>query len=237
MRSLIKLIAILLLLSPLNGWAHGYWIEVEGNHKIKETVTVKLFFGEYVSGERLAGNYLDRMKDIRIYVSAPGSSKQPIVMKQLDGYWEGTFIPEKEGSYEVSGINDEREVQDWTKHNLGIVRPIQYLKTVYQAGNTKTSSVHPAFLDVKLEATGKNKYEVTLVKNDSAFAYAKITVTHPAGWEKILSADKDGKATFTSVGPALYLVSVEWIDKTPGKFKDKPYETVRHQLDFSLYNE
>jgi hypothetical protein len=80
-------------------------------------------------------------------------------------------------------------------------------------------------------------YELKLEKSDSAFAYAKITVTYPAGWQKTLSAGKDGKATFTSVGLALYLINAEWIDKTPGKFKEKEYATVRHQLDFSLYAE
>jgi hypothetical protein len=235
MKSLIKLTAIFFMLSPVTLWAHGYWIEVAGNHKVKEAVTIKLFYGEYVSGERLAGNYLDKMKDIKVYVSIPGAGKQEITMKQLAGYWEGIFIPEKEGSYEISGINDKREVQDWTKHNLGIVRPVQYLKTVYQVGSATSSLVSPAFLDIKVETTDKNKYEVKLVKNDSAFRYAKITITHPAGWEKILSADKEGKASFTSVGQALYLVSVEWIDKTPGIFKEKAYETTRHQLDFSFY--
>jgi len=123
------LIAVLCL--PFGVWAHGYWIETEGTHKPGAAVVVKLYFGDYVAGERLSGKTLDKMKDIKVFVTTPKGDRQQVEMKQGEHYWEGVFLPQGDGAYLLTGINDVREVQDWTKHNLGIVRPIQYLQAVY----------------------------------------------------------------------------------------------------------
>lgn len=203
---------------------------------MKEPVTIRLFFGEYNLGERLSGSTLDKMKDIKVFVRIPGGQQQPVAMQQLAGYWEGTFTPTAEGSYEISGINDEREVQDWNKHGLGIVRPVQYLKTVYQVGASVTPCSSSSLLDLVVNKTNPNTYTLQSFKNNTAFASAKILVMHPDGKETELSTDKDGRVIFIPGQAGLYLVSLEWIDTTPGQFKGKSYETVRHRLDFSLYN-
>lgn len=232
----IKHIIILVLtLLPFSVFAHGYWIEVQGSHKTNEPVTVRLIFGEYITGERLSGNFLDRMKEIRMYVRTSGK-EEPIAMKQFKDYWEGTFTPSQEGSYEIIGINDEREVQDWTKHNLGIVRPVQYLKTVYRVGNANSKQGSSSFLDITVSSTEKGTYHIQVFRNNSSYQSDKLVIVHPDGEETTLKTDKDGKAVFTAKTSGMYLIDVEWIDKTPGQFKQRPYESVRHKLDFSLYN-
>jgi len=234
MRKIYQLLFISILF-PAISFAHGYWIETVGTHKPNEAVTVKLFYGEYVEGERLSGKFLDRMKEISIFVTSPDGKKQSIEMKQLAEYWEGTFTPATNGSYSITGLNDTREVQDWTQHNLGIVRPVQYLQTIYQVGNTLTKQSAASFLAIKVTPVAENKYEITVTKNDSAFKSLPLVIVHPGGWSKNVTTDKEGKASFTTVGPALYLIDVEWIDKTSGTFKDKKYETVRHKFDYSFY--
>lgn len=229
----IRLLFALLLL-PFAGFSHGFWIEAEGSHKLKDPVTVKLYFGEYASGEKLSGKYLDRMKDIKVYVQVPGGAKQTVIMKQLNDYWEGTFTPEAEGIYQLTGINDEREVQDWTSHRLGITRPVQYLETSYQVGTTVTPTVPSSLLNVQLKETGGH-YEIRVLKNGAPLASNEVTVALFGKKEKVLRTDKDGKISFHAETPGIYLVGVEWIDPTPGRFKDKAYETVRHKLDYSLY--
>ncbi|MEI9945597.1 MAG: hypothetical protein WDN26_15440 [Chitinophagaceae bacterium] len=234
-KAIIKILSIIITLFPLSAFAHGYWIEVEGTHKTKEAVTIKLFYGEYESGERLSGTYLDKMGEIKVFVLF-GTTKQQITMKQLADYWQGSFTPDAEGVYEITGINDERQVQDWTAHNLGIVRPVQYLKTTYHIGTNATAQHHNAYLDIEAISPAKNNYQLHLFKNDTAFTDMKITVMHPDGWIKTIFTDTKGIASFTPAGPALYLIVVEWIDKIPGIFKQKKYETLRHRLDFTLYH-
>lgn len=235
MKLLPRLIALLLLTLPLSVFAHGYWIETQGSHQVNQPVTIRLYYGEYMSGERLSGSTLDKMKEIRVSVSTPAGEQVAVTMKQLADYWEGNFTPQTEGGYTITGINDEREVQDWNRHGLGIVRPVQYLKAIYQVGGATTALSPSSFLDVAVSKPQGSSYAIQSFKNNVPFAGATILVTHPGGEETTLVADKDGKATFTVDKPGLYLVGIEWIDKTPGQFKQKNYETVRHQLDYSLY--
>lgn len=234
MKRLITLFAAVLLLSSSDSFAHGYWMETEGSHKVNEPVTIKLIFGEFITGERLSGAYLDRMKEIKVFVLVDGK-QQPITMKQLPGHWEGIFVPKTEGSYAIVGINEEREVQDWTKHNLGMARPVQYLKTIYQVGPTVTK--HPLFslLDITVSADAGNRYTIQVFKNNASFSEAKVTATDTSGNEQIITLDKEGKASFDLGSKGLHLIDVDWIDKTPGTFKEKKYESIRYKLDFSLY--
>jgi hypothetical protein len=191
MQQLKKLITGLMIVClPFTSMAHGYWVEVEGSHKINEPVTIKLFFGEYITGERLSGNFLDRMKEIRVFVRISGGEQQQVTMKQLADYWTGTYTPQKEGSYEIIGINDEREVQDWTKHNLGITRPVQYLKAAYQVGAAATAPLSSSFLDVTVSNTSPDTYQLRVFKNNAAFASTKVIVTHPDGEETTLYTDQ-----------------------------------------------
>lgn len=224
-----------MLLLPFAGFSHGYWMEVQGSHKLKEAVTVRLYYGEYSSGEKLSGKPLDKMKDIKVFALAPGGTKQEIAMKQLPDYWEGSFVPETEGTYQLNGINDTREVQDWTQHHLGITRPIQYLETSYQVGSVITKRVSASFLNVQWKAVDGH-YEISVLKNNQPLAGAELTVSLFGKQEKVLRTDKEGKASFHAETPGVYLVGTEWIDQTPGSFKEKAYQTVRHKLDYSLYH-
>lgn len=235
MKKLIALLAVVLLLSSSASFAHGYWIEAEGSHKLNEPVIIKLIFGEFITGERLSGAYLDRMKEIYVFVLIDGK-KQSVAMKQLPGHWEGTFVPQKEGSYNIVGINEEREVQDWTKHNLGIARPMQYLKTIYQVGSGVTKPGLFSLLDITASADAGNRYAIQVFKNNAAFSDAKVTATDTSGNEQIIILDKEGKATFNPGVKGLHLIDVEWVDKTPGTFREKKYESIRYKLDFSLYH-
>lgn len=199
-------------------------------------MTIKLYFGEYGAGETLSDTYLDRMKEIKVFVITPGGQQVAVEMKQLKDYWSGSYTPQAEGVYTITGINEEREVQDWKRHNLGIVRPVQYLKAIYKVGNKDNQQSSKLFLDTEINTLSPGNYSIKVFKNASPYAGSTILITHPDGGETKLETDKDGLAKFTAPKAGLFLVDVEWIDKTPGQFKEKAYETIRYKMDFSLYN-
>lgn len=220
--------ALIAFALPIVSLAHGYWMEVVGTGKVNTPAQIRLYFGEYVSGERLSGNFLDRMKEIKVFVQG-----KEVAMKQQNDYWEGEFTPNKEGSYTITAINNEREVQDWTKHDLGIVRPIQYLKTVYLVGTTYSPVWTDLFLDAVIRKEKDLTYIISINKNGSPFTEARITVTHPDGEETFHTGNN---INFTAPKSGLYVIDIDWIDKTPGQFKGKQYASVRHKLDYSLYH-
>lgn len=219
---------ILILTIPTLSFAHGYWIEISGSNQVNQPATIRLYYGEYITGERLSGKFLDKMNEIKVYADS-----KEIVMKQHPDYWEGQFTPSTNGSYIITAINESREVQDWTKHNLGIVRPVQYLKTIYSVGSATVSTPGNLFLDATIIKEKPDTYKITVLKENTSFAEAKITVTHPDGEETYHTGSS---AEFTTPLPGLYVIDVEWIDKTPGTFKGKDYASVRYKLNYSLYH-
>ncbi|HTN46791.1 MAG TPA: DUF4198 domain-containing protein [Flavipsychrobacter sp.] len=229
----ILLVAVLLCLSSLQLSAHGYWLELQGSGKAKKPCTIKMYYGDYPVGERLSGKTLDKMKDIKVYVLTPSGEKQSVTMTQMNDFWQGSFTPQAKGRYEIIGINDEREVQDWTKHHLGITRPVQYLKTTYavgQAGEQQAS----LFLDMRVVRMDKTNYEVTLLKQGTALPAQKLVLAEFDKGETEFTTDVNGKINIKLDNPGLYILSVDWIDYTPGSFKGKNYETVRHRLDIAI---
>ncbi|MDZ7878316.1 MAG: DUF4198 domain-containing protein [Saprospiraceae bacterium] len=225
-----KLIIACLLCLPMLTWAHGYWLEVAGATTKGSPVTVKIFYGEYASQIREEGDKLDKMSDIKVSVIAPDGSKKDLTMTQTKTHWEGIYTPTSDGCYQVVGINDTREVQDWAKHKLGVTRPIQYLRTQFTIGNPEQATTHdaPLFLDVRSQIN-TNNIELYAVKDGKPMNKTKVRVVNPDGWLQ----DKFSNAVgFVNVIPnkdGLYMVEIEWIDPNPGVFKGKNYETVRHK--------
>lgn len=232
----MKKLAILFitLMLPFLSMAHGYWLETKGSGKIGEPATVLLFFGEYGAGIREKGTKLDKMADIKVSVIDASGSKLAIQMKQTDTHWEGTFIPQKEGNYQILGINDTREVQDWTKHKLGITRPVQFLRTNYMVGTSQNSeNIVTQYLDIITQRDG-DLVTVSILKNNQPFAKTSVTIVNPQTWEKKQITNQEGKTTFTLVGKGLYLIETEWIDTTKGIFNGKEYETIRYKSETTL---
>ena len=229
-----KLIIALLVCSPMLAWAHGYWLEVPSVATKGSPLTIKMFYGEYASQIKEVGNRLDKMSDIKISVIAPDGSKKEIAMTQAQTHWEGSYTPVADGHYQVVGLNDTREVQDWVKHKLGITRPIQYLRTQFAVGNTEQANNYASlFLDVRSQINANN-VELYAVKDGKPMEKTKIRIVNPDGWFQDKFANAIG---FVSVIPnkeGLYLVEIEWIDPTPGTFNGKNYETIRHKCDVTL---
>ena len=224
----------LVLSLPTLTWAHGYWLEVKGSGKVGESAQIQLFYGEYSEHVREKGARLDKMSEIKISVIDAQGTKTEVEMQQTDTYWQGSFVPKIEGIYQVLGINETREVQDWTKHNLGITRPVQYLRTTYVVGNAaKTPLLPQNYLDVTAQKLG-NQILLEVYKDKQAFSKMQLKVINPDGWEKNRTTNDKGKVAFIPAGKGLYLVELEWMDKTPGTFKGKEYESVRHRCDMTL---
>lgn len=229
----LSYIALFLLL-PFITTAHGYWIELQGTHKINEPVTIQLYYGEYSLGERMSGKYLDKMKDIKVYVQLADGKKTQITMQQTDSFWAGSFTPTSNGTYVITGINDVRDVQDWTKHNLGITRPVQYLKAYYTVQKHKQNKSQLP-LDLSVKNRSKGKFELTVLKNGEPIPEQKLLIASSDDGAEEYTTDTKGKLVVTLKNIGLYIISIDWIDQTPGSFNDKQYETVRHRLDYSLY--
>jgi uncharacterized GH25 family protein len=222
-------ITIITFLLPLLSFAHGDWIEVSGNGKVGETAKVQLVFGAYENQERLKGKALNFLKEFTIYVIDPLGNRMDIPMTQTETCWEGNFIPKIEGTYQVLGINEERGVVDWTIHGFDVLRPKEYLRTNYTVGKASEANKAIQFLDVIPMKIGDD-IRLTAYLNNSITVKTKLIITNPEGWEKVKYTNASGEVTFKPTTKGIYMVEMENIDKTAGKFKDKDYKMIRNKF-------
>lgn len=231
MKKINLIIAIILL--PMLSMAHGYWLEVVGSGKVNEAAKIQIFFGEFENQKRETGKLLDKMSEIKIYVLDAEGNKTEVTMTQTNTHWEGTFTPKNDGLFQIIGINNTREVQDFTKHNLGIVRPVQYIRTTYQVGEGAGEQSVANLMDVLVKQSGDN-IMISTWKDNQAFSKIKVRIINPEGWAKEKITNENGKTQTKSNMKGLYLVELEYIDKTAGNFKGKDYQTVRYRCETTL---
>lgn len=231
MKKINLIIGIILL--PMLSLAHGYWLEVQGSGKVNEPAKIQIFYGEFENQKRETGKLLDKMSEIKIYVLDEKGNKTEISMSQTNTHWEGVFTPKNNGLFQIIGINDTREVQDFTKHNLGIVRPVQYLRTTYQVGEGASEQSVVNLMDALVKQVGDNMM-ISTWKENQVFAKTKVKIINPEGWTKEKITNENGKTQIKTNMKGLYLVELEYIDKTAGSFKGKAYEMVRYRCETTL---
>lgn len=231
-----SLSSLLLLLLPLLTEAHSYWLELKGSGKVGEPMTVQCYFGELENGLREKGPMLNSMKAFTASVLLPNGTTEPITFAPAENCYQAQFTPKQAGTYQVLLVNDTRAVQDWTKHNLGIVRPREYLRAICQVGDAPLSA-KPVFY---LDATPQNKPAVSksttvlITKDGAAYANTPVKLTGPDGKQSKLTADANGLITLTPTGAGQYVVDVDFMDKTPGKYQEKEYQAVRNKMALTL---
>jgi hypothetical protein len=230
MKKAIILLSVVLL--PFLAQAHGDWIEVQGSGKVGEPAKIHLIFGAYENQERLKGKALNFLSEFTVYVLDPAGKRQDIKLTQTETAWEGTFTPQTEGTYQVLGINEERGVVDWTIHGFDVLRQREYLRTNYTVGKTTPSNV-AHFLDVIATPQGE-QIKLTAFKDKSPSAKTKLLITNPDGWEKVAYTNANGEAIFKPNRAGMYLVEMEYLDKTPGHFKGKDYKMIRNKYAVML---
>ena len=228
-----KLAVLALMLMPFFSMAHGYWLEVKGSGKVGEAAKIQIYYGEYVNQGRMKGKSLDKMNEIKLFVIDEAGNRTEVPTVQTETHWEGTFTPKAEGNYQVLGINETREVQDWHKHNLGIVRPMQYLRTNYKVGSGAIMAKAVNHFDI-VATEADNGINLIAFKNNAPADKAKLTIISPDGWEKVKITTERGRTSFVPNTKGVYLIEAEWIDKTPGTYKDKPYESVRYHTETTI---
>lgn len=227
------LLFLTFLLIPFLSQAHGYWLEVSGTGTVGGSATVRIFFGEYENGIREKGKMLASMSDFKAYAIDPAGQRVEIPLRQTETCWEGSFTPAQSGTYQVLAINDTRGVQDWTSHGLGVVRPIEYLRQHYVAGKPSAATVQPLPVDVTAE--WGETVRLTARKAGAPLPKTSLTVLNPAGWEKKVTTDAQGVATFKPAGKGIYIIELDERGKTPGTFGGKEYQGVRTMFALTVH--
>lgn len=224
------------VLLPLLTEVHSYWLELKGSGKVGEPMTVQCYFGELDNGVREKGPALNGIKAFTASVLLPDGSREPLTLTPAENCYMAQFTPKQAGTYQVLLVNDTRAVQDWTTHGLGIVRPREYLRAVCQVGGGTLSAKPIFYLDATPQGmpAPNSPKTVLITKDGAAYANALVKLIRPDGKPSKLTADANGMLTIPSGGAGLYVVDVDFMDKTPGKYQDKAYQAVRNKMALTL---
>lgn len=227
---------VLLLLFPLLTEAHSYWLELKGSGKVGEPMMVQCYFGELENGLREKADKLAGIKAFTASLLLPDGTTESLTLSPAENCYQAQFTPKQTGTYQVLLVNDTRAVQDLTKYNLGIVRPREYLRAICQVGGGALSAKPVHFLDVTPDGSLKAGQPTKLMVSKDAAPYgnALVKLTTPDGRQTKQSADASGLLVLTPTVAGQYVVDVDFVDKTPGKYQGKDYEAVRNKTALTL---
>ena len=232
-----KIIAsLLLIVLPLLTQAHSYWLELKGSGKVGEPITVQCYFGELENGLREKADKLAGIKAFTASVLLPDGTTEPLTLSPADNCYQAQFTPKQAGTYQVLLVNDTRAVQDWTKHNLGIVRPREYLRAICQIGGGTLSAKPIHYLDVTPDGSLEAGQPIKLIvsKDAAPYASALVKITTPDGKQTKQTADVNGTLVSSPTVAGQYVVDVDFMDKRPGQYQGKEYQAVRNKVALTL---
>ncbi|MES2807455.1 MAG: DUF4198 domain-containing protein [Bacteroidota bacterium] len=219
----LKTILLTLLISAITTgtFAHALWIETAGNGQAGKAQTVKVFYGEFVEGERdsVAKWYSD-VKDFELWLVGPDSKKVKLETKVGLNFYEANFTPATDGTYTLAVSHKAKELGGKTLyHFLASTNVI-----VGKAVSGKISAVNPLQLHQTEIAKLNKAIKFEAYHNNAEAAQKKVSVFSPNGWSKELITDAKGNVVFTPPFAGRYVVEISDTDKTPGQHYGKPYE-------------
>lgn len=235
--------------------AHYLWFEVDSVVKPNDNIPIKLYFGEYQENQLEArGGRLDERKGTTLHVGGPsGTDLQALPLQENMRHFLGTLSVQEAGIYNLVATDATSPVVDYTKFDIGIVRPIFYARTwllSFQPGGVSERALMPQpvldldilpvtrHLDVQAGVFGPKVDEETvfrvIFKGKPLTDRAVINIYAPNGWLWEAKIDADGLGRFTPLWPGIYVIDVVYLEKTPGEFKEKAYEAIRHRSTLTL---
>ncbi len=233
--------------------AHFMWIETDGRADPGADHPISVYFGEYQEFLREeAGGRLDTLDGVTLQVIDPKRVQHDIPLTKQGNRFAGRFPACIPGRYAVTARQQDAAVQDLTKHDMGIVKPLYYARTEFvcyadgRVGERQPQPVPAADLEVLPLSRGMDLSHQTVsprvgsevvlnvLFKGAPVASRQVLVHSPIGWDKELHTDTQGVASFHPAWPGFYVVEVEYQEKTPGQFKGKPFEAARHRATFTV---
>lgn len=228
--------------------AHFMWIETGGSAVPGKEYPLAVYFGEYAEFLREeSGGRLDTLDGVVLRVVDPRLKQIDIPLTKEQNRFSGVLSSCLPGRYAVMAYQRQAAVQDLTKHDMGIVKPMFYARSEFlcyadgRVGERQPSPQPELDLEVLplshgldlahkvLESRVGGEVVVQVLYKGQPLPFRQVLVHAPIGWDKELHTDAQGIAAFSPAWAGRYVVEVEYQDKTPGQYNERAYEAVRHR--------
>lgn len=222
MKTTTLIAAFGLALLPTTTFAHYLWIESETPDD------ARVFFGEYNEGViEKSGGRLDERDTMQGWLQSGKSGKTKLKWQKLADHFVAK-IDQATGWLTVSDL--ENAVMDWRQYDIGLVKPMFYARA---AVNNVTSSAKPTLaLDILPVPGEKLTFQVFF--QGKIMAGVKGRTYAPNQWMQEFKTGADGKFTIVTPWTGRYVIDVIHKEMSPGEFKGKKYEALRHRVTYSF---
>ncbi|SOZ17555.1 DUF4198 domain-containing protein [Cupriavidus taiwanensis] len=201
--------------------AHYLWLEqgkAEGH----------LYFGEYEETlrERSPGR-LDEMPgpEFRV-VGWDGKVTALNARREAGGF--RFAVPAKGAT--VLASESRYAVKDWTKYNLGIVKPMFYARLT---GILPPQANPEETLTLDILPTG-NAGEFRVIFRNAPLATTEVRIIAPNAWTREATTDNQGLVRFTFPWKGQYILHAVYLERSAGTFDGSKYEAVRHRATATI---
>ena len=125
--------------------AHYLWIETSQPKGNNTSPKIEVYYGEFDESLReVAGGRLDEVGDIQSQVISPDKSQSEIKLEKKDNHFGGLISKNLPSGYSIIQVQElGRAVKDWTKNNIGVVKPNFYASAIYRKKVTLFQAICP----------------------------------------------------------------------------------------------
>lgn len=197
--------------------AHYLWLETNNGQ-------TKLFFGEaeMLLKEKSPGR-LDEFQAPNAFAKLKDGTSRPIALKRKEN---AILLSTEANDKGVYVFDESSPVKDLTQYGLGLAKSNYYARE----GNTAPAGRDALTLDIRPEAN--NKFSV--VYKGRPVKGAKVEVVAPNTWMQEHKTDEQGYVSINTPWKGQYVIHVLYIDKTPGSFDGKNYDSLRNHLTYTF---
>jgi uncharacterized GH25 family protein len=214
-------------------FAHALWIETASNGKVGQKQTVKVFYGEYVAGERdsVAKWYSD-VEEFTLWLVGPDQKKTQLTLMLGVNHFEGSFTPEQNGTYTLVVSHEAKELGGTTKYHFLSTADVLVGKPKPEA--QQNPNVLQLHADDAVAAKVNKPLQLKAFLKDAPTKKKTISVFSPSGWAKELMTNEEGVVEFTPLWAGRYVFEVTDMDKIPGLHYGKDYKATWKGATYSF---
>jgi hypothetical protein len=221
-----SLIALFLITSLGNAFAHALWIETSTIGKTGQKQSIKIVYSEPDDKpEKLADWYSD-VKEFELWLTAPDKQKVKLTTIAGEDHFSSVFTPEKDGVYTLSISKAAKELGGSTIYQFNASAIVKVGTSL--AGNDASFNGNEinVFADASKNYKTNQPLNITTILKNKPTEKLHVGIASPRGWNKNISSNASGIAEFTPIWPGTYKIEASTSEKAEGDHFGKPYKSI-----------
>ena len=215
-----------MLCSAANLFAHALWIETSTTGKAGQKQTVKIIYSEPDDKPEKLADWFSDVKEFELWLTTPDKQKLKLVTVAGEDHFTSEFTPEKDGVYTLSISKAAKELGGSTIYEFNASAIVKVGKSL--AGNDAAfngNNIH-VFADASKTYKANQPLNLTTILKGKPTEKLHVGVSSPSGWNKNISSDASGVASFTPIWPGTYKIEASTSEKAEGDHFGKPYDSI-----------